>query len=316
MQEVIRNGIVGGVAALLLLFACHFWRRVYLWLVLVPVALGAFLALDMLQVSWLPGILADVPWLSALILLVWTVQARAGWVRVSGWPAAVALAAVGGDLLVATGLAVSEPDPARRARLVVAASGASLIGPLGGGATLILGPGGPSLWALGLALALVGLVGGKPGLSITGPVEGGPVGGWRTLLGKAWLPPVVAALAAWMAILGGGLEGVADGLEELPWWLPGQERLVVAAGGLLLGMLGDEGGMAMVARAALERAMGLDISTRIPGADGTWAWDAVRVGLSVGGTLPLLFLTKSRMKTGLPLWLLQILLAAAWCLYS
>lgn len=264
---------------------------------LVAVAVGVAWGFKVLHPAWVvDSVLHDVPWLLAGALALWTVQGEGAWLRARSWPMVVLVAALFGDVLVAAGLALAEPDRARRARLVLAASGASLLGWTSGAATLLLGHGGVEVAALGLVLAAVGFARGGPHALERHRPEG------RTLL-RAAIVPAFAGLLAWVCDAGGVTEFCATFLERAPIEIPGRERLLTAVVGLVLGTVGDEGIMALVCREVLDRAWSLR---------GDWAADALRVGLSVGGGLPLLVVTRSDLKVGLPLWLVQVALGGAW----
>lgn len=257
-------------------------------------AAGAAVYLKVLAPEWaLSSLLRDAPWLAAAGLATWAFHARLGWVRATSWPAVVVLTALLGDVFTAMVLAHAEADPGRRARLVMAASGASLCGRTSGEAALVLGAGAWPVVALGVVLALVGFVGG-------GQVRWGgatPKAG----IGPAWVALVFAA-GVWLLTLVYAGEGLATALEQARLLLPGVDKLAVGAGALLTGMFVQEGGAALFLRSALDRALSLR---------GDGVREAILVGLSVGGGLPLLLLTRSRLRVGVPLWLVQVVIAAA-----
>lgn len=256
---------------------------------------GLALYLKALDPQWAASSLgADAPWLAAGLLAAWSLHAETAWLRARAWPLVVLLAAIFGDRFVALGLAVAEPDPARRAKLVIAASGASLCGVTSGAAPLLLGWGGVEALVVGLLLAAFGFT---PGGGTVERVAPGPKALWALIV------PIGGAVACWLAILGGGLELVATGLEQI-WLLPFPHGdLVAYAAAVLGGVIGDEGLFALYAREILAR--GLSLTTDEVSM-------ALRAGLAVGGGLPLLVFTGSRLRTGLPLWLLQVVTAAAW----
>ena len=72
---------------------------------------------------------------------------------------------------------------------------------------------------------------------------------------------------------------------------------------LLLGVLTDEGAGALAAQAVLDRAFNIQ---------GDWARQMSVAGLAVGGGLPLLLLSRSSLRVGLPLWALQVALTLLW----
>ncbi len=297
IDEGLRNVLVAGAIALVLGFAAHF-RRLQVFLPFLFLAgCGVLTSLKMLDRSWaLDSLQMDADWRAGVPLVGWMVVSGLGLIRLTGWPATVAISAVLGDRFVALGLVAGEADPARRARLVLAASGASLLGLTGSPATLVLGWGGWRTMGLGVVLAMVGWVGapiaqavrqpGKPATAILAGVAG-----------------VFAILTAWTLMVGGTAEALATTVEQAPLFLPRTWRAVVGVGGALIGAVVDEGVGAMVLRAVFDR--GLDVMSRVP-------LDVARAGLAVGGGLPLLILTKSRLRVGLPLWIGQVIILVVW----
>ena len=230
----------------------------------------------------------DAPWVGAAILAAWTFHARIGWVRATSWPAVVLLTALFGDVFTAMVLAHAEPDPSRRARLVVAASGASLCGRTSGEAALILGAGPWQVMVLGLVLAAVGFVtGGQVRWGDATPKAG---------IGPAWVALVFGA-GVWLLTLVYAGEGLATALEQARLYLPGLDKLAVGGGAIVTGMFLQEGGAALFLQSALDRALSLR---------GDSVREAMLVGLSIGGGLPLLIATGSRLRVGIPLWLVQV----------
>lgn len=294
MPELWRNAVgMGAVAAILAVLAQLPRARVSMPVILLA---GGGLAVfwKILDPAWALGSLGrDTPWAGATLLALWSLHAGSGWARPRAWWAVVGLAALFGDLFVALALAVAEPDPRRRARLVLAASGASVIG-LGGAAPLVLGWGGGSVAVLGLVCAAVGFT---PG--------GGTERAAPSAAPGRVLVPLLGAVGVWLAIAGGAIEFLALGLERLPVVLPRVHTLAVAVGAAAAGAVGDEGVLALAADAALDRGFSLrDDSTR----------QALVAGLGIGGGLPLLVLSRSSLKVGLPLWAVQLLLLAGWTL--
>ena len=119
----------------------------------------------------------------------------------------------------------------------------------------------------------------------------------------AALVPLLGAGIVWLAILGGALELVATGLEHVPLLAMARGDLLVFGSAVFAGAVGDEGVFALVVREIQLRGLSLRGDT-LP--------MALRAGLAVGGGLPLLLLTRSRLRVGLPLWLLQIGLVTTW----
>jgi hypothetical protein len=296
--EAWRNAaVLGGITVILTFFAQV--RGAWRWFpALVIAAVGAGFALDVLAPEWVAAsLLADAPWMAAGLLAVWCAHADSRWLRARSWPAVVLAAALFGDRFVALGLALAEPDPGRRARLVLAASGASLIGVTSGAAPLILGWGGIEAVVVGLVLAAIGFVAGgdvgttKPDLRAAAP---------------AVAVPLLGAVVTWVAITSGALELVATGIEGLPMLAMPRGDLLLFAGATLAGALGDEGLFALLAREVELRAL----SVR-----GDTVATALRAGLAVGGGLPLLLLTGSRLRVGVPLWLAQVGVVVAWLFF-
>lgn len=260
-------------------------------------ACGLLTALKMLDRSWaLESLRLDGDWWLGAQLIGWMAVSGLGLVRLTGWPATVAVASVLGDRLAALGLIGGEPDPARRARLVLAASGASLIGLTGSPATLVLGWGGWRTVGLGVLLALVGWVGAPVAVMVR-------EGGRPSTAILAGIAGVSGVLGAWVLMVGGTAELLALTVEQAPHYLPRTWRVACAAGGTLIGVVVDEGLGAMAMKAIFDRS--LDLMTNVP-------VDVVRAGLAVGGGLPLLLLTKSRLSVGIPLWIGQVIILIAW----
>ncbi len=291
---VFRNALVlGAIGCLALLLGRT--RRAELWLpIYIVAAAGVAMGIRALHPAFLVESLRnDPPWATAALLSGWCVLAATGLVRARAWWAVVLASALLGDLLVATGLALCEPDDKRRAKLVLAASGASLVGPASGATALALGWGGWPLAGLGLALAAVGFAPGgeRPEFK----AEFAP----RQVLGTA-LVPLWLALVTWLFMLGGVPDLGASYLEQLPVTLPGRAPVAAAAVAAIVGGLGVEPGVALFAQDLLRHATQLR---------GDWAPDALRIGVAVGGGLPMLFLTRSKLTVGIPLWVAQVLLA-------
>lgn len=295
MIELWRNAAVLGSMALgiSVVAGSRGWRWTPVALV---AAIGAAFALQVLSPVWaLESLVRDVPWATAGVLALWSAHAGAGWVRPRAWALVVLAAAVFGDRFVALGLAAVEPDPGRRARLVIAASGASFIGPAAGAAPLVLGHMGVESVVIGVLLALVGYTRGGGEIGLRAPDIRGALGGL--------LVPFCAALTTWLAIAGGALDAVAMLLEELPkYWIP-RGDLVAYAAAVLGGAIGDEGLLALNVRESLLRALSLR-GEEIP--------LALNAGLTVGGGLPLLLVARARLSVGLPLWLAQVGVVATW----
>lgn len=297
MIEAWRNGLIfggAGVAAAALAQARGAWKG----LPVVLIGLGALaFGAELVDRAWLAeSLLLDAPWAAAAALALWAAQARTGWLRARSWPMVVLLTALFGDALIAVGLAAVEPDATRRARLVIAASGASLLTRTGGASSLLLGWGGWEAVGLGVALAAVGWVGGGRGQEYARPELRVVIAGL--------LVPLGAAVLAWFVIVGGAADLAARGLESLPLQRPRDYPIVALLGSIGCGTVGDEGVMALLAREVQLRALSIR---------GDWLAASMRVGLAVGGGLPLLVLTRSRLRVGIPLWLAQAGLAVLWC---
>ena len=310
MTETLLDATLVLAAWLVASAVAGFAPRARVWgVVLVTVGVLVVAAVrDVFRAPWVLDSLAqDVPWGAVALLAGWSALGRAAPVAVRRWPAVVLLAALAGDLLVAMGLALVEPDPRRRARLVLAASGASLLGPASGAAPLLLGWGGPQAVALGALLALVGFAGsaGSDPAWVERPPAPLPELGRRVAWGAGLA--LAAGVAAWATLLTGGAELFAERVEMLPLERTGVARWFVLAGATFLGGAGDEGFGALFVREVAARAL----SVR-----GDWALDTARAGLCVGGGLPLLVLTRSSLRVGVPLWLAQVALVCAWVAWA
>lgn len=291
----VRNAVVLGTAAALGFFLAR-TRRAHLWLPLYLLALvGLAFALRTLDLRFvLESLRYDPPWLSAGLLGAWCAIAGMGCLRLRAWWAVVLGAIAIGDFAVAVGLSLAEPDPSRRARLVLAASGASIVGPWSGATAIALGWGGIEIAALGIVLSLVGFAGGGGRPAVEKPNQ---EAAWRAAVVPLWL-----ALYTWVFMLGGLPDFAAMGVENLPVMLPGQPSAWLGGVAAMLGALGAEPALALVAQDILLHATQLR---------GEWAADAFRVGLAVGGGLPLLMVTGCRLLVGIPLWVVQVLISLA-----
>ena len=293
--------LLGGLGALGLIAANG--KRAWAWF---PALLAGYLAVAFLyravHVSWVFASLRDdPPWLTAALLAVSVAVGASGAVRAASWPGVVLVTALFGDLAAAAGLVLAEKDEGRRARLVLAASGASLLTPWSGASVLAMGHGSWALSGLGLGLAALGLAGGggmptfhKPNLAEAG---------------RSALVPLYMAVLTWMFMLGGVPDRCAGILEGLPIVMPGHATVWTGMVATIFGALGYEPGVALFGRDVLLHGSQLH---------GAWAADAMRIGASVGGGLPLLLLTKSKLTIGLPLWVAQVLLALGflWVRYA
>lgn len=297
IPEDTRNALIAGGMSLVVGFLALF-PRAHKALPFVFLACCAVLThFAMLDRAWaLESLESDADWAVGARLIGWMMISALGLVRLSGWSVTVAVAAVLGDRFAALGLVAGEADPRRRARLVLAASGASLLGWTGSPVGLTLGWGGWPTVGLALALAAVGWVGRPAAVLVREPGRPFPAV-------MAGLAGAFAVLVGWMWMVGGTAEWVATAIEQAPLLLPRAWRAVLAVGGVLGGALTDEGVAAMVGRAVFDRS--LEVLTRVP-------VDAVRAGIAVGGGLPLLVLTRSSLRVGLPLWAVQVALVVAW----
>lgn len=294
MPEIVRNALALGGTAALLAGASQVPRLRAFLPVLALSGVVLALVLGALDRRWaLASLGADAPWLGGGLLALWSLHAGSGWLKPRAWGVVVLVAALLGDRFVALGLAAAEPDAGRRARLVLAASGASLVGPVGSAAALGLGWGGLEVAVLGLLAAGVGFA-RAPGTAERGAPRPAPAD---------LLPALAAVLGVWLATLGGGLEFAAQGLERLPLLFPRVHGPLTALAGALAGVLGDEGFLGLGVAGLLDRAGGIHDDL---------ARQRLLAGLALGGGLPLLVLTRSSLRVGLPLWLLQLLLLLGW----
>lgn len=291
---VFENAVaLGSIASLGLVLARLRTALVGLPLLLV-VLIGYAFMLRVLHPDFIvDSLIHDVPWVRAGILGIFCALGATGMVRTTSWFTTVLGAAMIGNVAIAAGLALAEPDDSRRARLVVANTGAALLSPWSGVTPLALGYGGLELAALGLGLAAVGLVRG--GSNVPTFARPNLREGARTLSLFVWL-----AGLAWVSALSGVPDLAASGIESLPPMIPGHATVWIGAFAAVLGAIGYEPAVAMVAADVLDHASQLR---------GTWAADAIRVGLSVGAGLPILMLTRCKLRVGLPLWLAQVCLA-------
>lgn len=303
MIEAARNAVVMGIATGVLGVAALHRRAALAVPVLCAAAAGTAYGIGCLDLRWaLDSLGHDVPWLAGAGLAAWAALGGCGVVRAGAWLPAVAVTLLAGDALAASGVALAVEDRRRRAALVLACSAASAAGRLSGATTLLLGWPGAEVAVLCLGLSLVGLlpVGAAaaaraPAISFHRPVA-------RAMARPAILA-VAAALGAWFLALGGSADIVAYHVEQLPIELPGRASLLVGAGGAALGALVDEGFAAMAGREVLLDALALR---------GSWVRDALVLGISVGGGLPLLWVTRSSFRVGVPLWATQVAIAMAW----
>lgn len=297
IPEDTRNALIAGGISLVVGFLAQFPRAHRLLPFVFLACCGALTWFGMLDRAWaLESLETDADWSVGARLIGWMMISGLGLVRLSGWPLTVAVAAVLGDRFAALGLVAGEADPRRRARLVLAASGASLIGWTGSPAALVLGWGGWPTVALALALAAVGWAGRPVAVMVREPGRQVPA-----LL--AGLAGAFAVLVGWMWMVGGTAEWLATAVEQAPLLLPRAWRAVLAVAAVLGGAVMDEGVAAMAGRALFDRS--LEVMTRVP-------VDVVRAGVAVGGGLPLLVLTRSSLRVGLPLWAVQVALVVAW----
>ncbi|MSQ00995.1 MAG: hypothetical protein EXR71_03755 [Myxococcales bacterium] len=282
-------GAIGGIVARL---------RVAWWAlpIVVFAALGVAFSAEAMRWDFLwSSILWDAPWRSAVPLAVWCAFGASGTVRTTSWPGVIVATALLGDVVVATGLALAEPDAGRRARLVLAASGASIIGPWSGATVFTLGCGGLEMSALGLALALIGFTRGRGENRLVRP-------SFR-LAWPAAAVVVSATLLVWLMAAGSVADFASFGLEGLAPLLPGRATEWVGVLAALIGAVVYEPAAALF----LEHTLALATKLR-----GTWAVDALRIGVSVGAGLPMLLLSGAQLRVGLPLWVLQVCLAVGY----
>ena len=296
LYPVVKVALLMGALGTTGLILGHFrgaWKWLPVWLCAMTAV--AF-AIRVLRPAFaLDSLVHDAPWLGAAAMAVFLVVGAAGVVRATSWWAVVLGTALVGDLAIAAGLCLAEPDPSRRARLVLAASGASLISPWSGASVLALGHGSLTISALGVLLAAIGFApgGGKPTFA---PPD-------TSVTWKAALLAASYAVLIWLFMLGGVPDLAAMGLEAMPPVFPGHATPVLGGLSILAGILGTEPGGALLAQDTVLHAT----QTR-----GAWVSDALRVGLSVGAGLPMLVATRSRLSLGITLWLGQVGLALGW----
>jgi hypothetical protein len=298
--DPILDAIWLGIACVL----AAFWGRSrkfepYLPILTVLVVGLAFVRGNLSSAWMMDSLVRDVPWKLAVMAGFFAVWSRSGWIALSGFWGAVVGGVLVGDLAVAVGLTVYEPDADRRAKLALTASGASLIG-RGGAAPLILGW-EPKVAGLGLLLVAVGLLSLR---SVSGSVSLERPRTWKEgLLGLS--SALCAGILVWVLAAGGVLEFAALQLEQLPVKLPGLTRILATLVGFGAGLVFDEGAAAVAAKSVLERALSLKSD---------WALQSLIAGIGVGGGLQCLVLARGSFKVGLPLLGAQAVVLALWVL--
>ncbi|MEN9787804.1 MAG: hypothetical protein RLZZ299_3068 [Pseudomonadota bacterium] len=274
--------------------------------VAATIAVGLVVRSEALDPAWVTEVvLHDLPWPALGVLALWWTVARLGVVRVRGSGSAALVGATLGDEAVAHGLPSQPADARDRARAVLASSGASLVGPLGGGATLGLGHGG--LAAVGLGLAMAAVAAG-PGILRDRPRLVRPEASvvWRAVADAA-TRTLLVAVACGCFVVGGAAAAAADVLTRLELLEPGRHAWQVGLAGLTAGVVGQEAAVAMLAARAFERAS----DATQPGHLAVF-----RAALAVGGGLPALLATRSALRIGLPAWAAQVALLFGWIAWS
>lgn len=286
--------VMGGLGAVGLLLANvrGAWAWLSAWVLLM--AGFAWWNKALAWPSLAESLVYDVPWATVALVAMWTAVGASGVFRPARFLAVALGAACFGSLAACLGLVVAEPDAGRRARLVVAASGAALLTPWGSPASLALGGASSELTALGVVLALVGFTRGGAATRWSPP-------DWVAVRNMSLLL-VWVVLLVWLMRHGGVPDFLATGLEGLSARLPGRSTLWLGTVASIVGSLVHPAGAALVGGLVVDHA------TQVRG---TWALDALKVGLTVGAGLPALLLTRSRLSVGLPLWVLQVLIAVA-----
>jgi hypothetical protein len=290
------------LAAMVLLHARTLWPAT----LAVAVAGGLVVRSEAPDPAWIgDALLHDLPWGPLAVLAVWWVVARLGVVRVRGAGSAALVGGLLGDEAAARGLSTAPGDARDRARAVLAASGASLVGPFGGGAVLGLGHGGLPAAGLGLAMAAVAA---GPGVLRDRPRFERPDGATvRSALWQGLARTALVAAACGCFVIGGGAAACADILTRLELLEPGRHAWQVGAAGVVAGIVGQEAGVAMLAARAFERAS----DATHPGHLAVF-----RAALAVGSGLPALLVTRSALRIGLPAWCAQVALFFAWIAWS
>jgi len=279
---------------------------------------------------------------SLLLILLWcifgAIARTAGPLSIPGppWLVAMVMGATIGEVPAAAILSASARTPKGAARLALAAAGGGMVGRVGDPALLVLAEGHPMVVAclapLGVLCALlvrpgredvvapqagnsartrlvavVALVACVPGLTpwalLVGAVGLGVMTGDRRghvdLVTPTW--QLVAVLMALLAIVGGLAEQIATGLEriaELAGWMGPPALTAVAAVGAALS---DSTAIAVLGDGVLDRAASLQsVELRT----------ALAAGVAVGGLAPLI--AAGSVRSGLRLWLAQIVLAIVW----
>ena len=270
------------------------------------VAVGLVVRSEALDPAWIGDVVRhDVPWGTVFLLAAWWTVARLGVVQVRGVGSAALVGATLGDEAVAHGLPTQPADARDRARAVMAASGASLVGPLGGGAVLGLGHGGLASVGLGLAMAALAAA---PGALRDRPTFVRPdVATTRAAVWNGVARAGLVAVVCGCFVVGGGASVAADILTRLELLEPGRHPWHVALAGLGAGVVGQEAAVAVLAARAFERAS----DATQPGHLAIF-----RAALAVGGGLPVLLATRSALRIGLPAWFAQVAVLFAWIAWS
>lgn len=288
---------VGGLAVVGLALANvrHAWLWLGLW-----VGVTAGFAFHFETVPWAvlgESFLWDIPWLAVVGVAAWMLVGASGVVRPSSFLGTVGTAALLGSMTAWVGAALAEPDEGRRARLVVAGTGAALITPWASPASWTIGVSGFEVALLGLGLALLGFTSGGKVVRVAPS--------WSEMA-RAALLLVWLVLLVWLLRQAGLPDFIATGLEGLEVRLPGRATLWLGTVASIVGSLFHPAGAALLAGVVLEHASQLR---------GVWAQEALRIGLTVGAGLPALLLTRAKFTVGFPLWMLQVFAAVGYLVW-
>jgi hypothetical protein len=288
---------VGGLAVVGLALANvrHAWLWLGLW-----VGVTAGFAFHFETVPWAvlgESFLWDIPWLAVVGVAAWMLVGASGMVRPSSFLGTVGTAALLGSMTAWVGAALAEPDEGRRARLVVAGTGAALITPWASPASWTIGVSGFEVALLGLGLALLGFTSGGKVVRVAPS--------WPEVA-RAALLLVWLVLLVWLLRQAGLPDFIATGLEGLEVRLPGRATLWLGTVASIVGSLFHPAGAALLAGVVFEHASQLR---------GVWAQEALRIGLTVGAGLPALLLTRAKFTVGFPLWMLQVFAAVGYLVW-
>lgn len=310
IPETVLNAVQLGAGVIVLALLATFPRLAVLFPLFV-LLLGAWaMHLGVLSPAWaLDSLINDAPWVGVVrvaavqvvvaVAAAWMLRRRAGQVLWMGLASPVLAA----HPAVRERWTQAVPDDRQRAGIV-------LLGGSLGLAIPALSPGAGLLgWYADPAVAVgVVVIGLAAFLRTRRPApfldKGTPWRPWGPLGAVLCIGPALGMMA-WLAAASGALEFVADALEQAKLYVPRITEGMFVLGATLVGSLGDEGAWSLVGAGILERGLSLR---------GEQIREILLAGVSVGGTLPMLVATRSRLKVGVPWWLAQVVWVVGWYL--